>query len=64
MVTLFVRKVVRPTVNEHTGAESPVLKVRWPDSSSPTVEDALFAAEIIEAMAESARSRRWVSLAR
>ena len=29
-----------------------------------TVEDALSAAEIIEAMAESARSRRWVSVAR
>ena len=29
-----------------------------------SVEDALHAAEIIEAMAESARSRRWVSLAR
>jgi predicted dehydrogenase len=26
-----------------------------------TVEDALYAAEIIEAMAESARSRRWVT---
>ena len=29
-----------------------------------TVEDALSAAEIIAAMAESARSRRWVSVAR
>ena len=29
-----------------------------------SVEDALYAAEIIEAMAESARSRRWVTLAR
>ena len=27
MVTLFVRKVVRPTVNEHTGADAAVLKV-------------------------------------
>jgi predicted dehydrogenase len=32
--------------------------------SGATVEDALYAAEIIEAMAESARSRRWVTLAR
>jgi predicted dehydrogenase len=40
----------------HTIATGEVLGV--------TVEDALFAAEIIEAMAESARSRRWVSLAR
>jgi predicted dehydrogenase len=29
-----------------------------------TAEDALSAAEIIEAMAESARSDRWVSFAR
>jgi predicted dehydrogenase len=28
----------------------------------PTVEDALYAAEIMQAMAESARSRRWVTL--
>jgi predicted dehydrogenase len=27
-----------------------------------TVEDALYAAEIIEAMADSARNRRWVTL--
>ncbi len=32
--------------------------------SGATVEDALYAAEIIEAMAESARSRSWVTLAR
>jgi predicted dehydrogenase len=32
--------------------------------SGATIEDAVYAAEIIEAMAESAQSRRWVTLAR
>ena len=34
------------------------------EAHGANVEDALYAAETIEAMAESAQSRRWVTLAR
>lgn len=47
-------------MNDDTGEETPALRVGivgW-----ATVEDALYAAEILEAMAESARNRQWVTL--
>ena len=43
-------------------ANSIVQSIATGKAHGASVEDALYAAEIIEAMAESGRSRRWVTL--